>query len=98
MGNDMKGQLTFCLAFYATNPSFLPMFVPPSFTLSTQKLVLTRPEIYFVLWGGMARNQCTENWKEKYTSTSVSRAKFECKKILFREANSKSVLQNYLSI
>lgn len=23
MGIDMKGQLTFCLAFYATNPSFL---------------------------------------------------------------------------
>lgn len=74
------------------------MFVPPSFTLSTQKLVLTRPEIYFVLGGGMARNQCTGDWKEKYISTYVSRAKFKYKKIPFREANSKSVLQNNLGI
>lgn len=49
MGIDMKGQLTFCLAFYATNPSFLPVFVPPQFV--HQKIVLTRAEIYFVRGG-----------------------------------------------
>lgn len=74
MGIDMKGQLTFCLAFYATNPSFLPVFVPPQFV--HQKIVLRRAEIYFVRGGWQGKKSVQggreAGREEKYLSASVT--------------------------
>lgn len=69
MGIDMKGQLTFCLAFYVANPSFLPVFVPPQFVY--QKIVLRRTEIHFS-WGVAWQEISALEAEERYLSASVN--------------------------
>lgn len=61
MSIDMKGQLTFCLAFYVANPSFLPVFVPHQFVY--QKIVLRRTEIHLVRGGWHGKKSV--HWRQR---------------------------------